>query len=133
MRRPIQGAAALALLVSALAGAAGAQPRAETRPGMRALGDLEGLRRFLIALSAARPSRSQVDEFIRAQSITLASPTRGGSLSIWVQQHCQYRVPLSEPPVDTQMPCIFACEYPPGADDTGDAIGCSFKIPGQSP
>ncbi len=101
----------------------------ETRAGMVALGERDALRRFFKMMAARNPNQLFATRVMGTRALTLDSPTRDGRLAIWVRQRCHYRIPLDEPPVETELPCVFACQYPRDADDTVDALGCSFRVP----
>ncbi len=142
VRRSPQRTAIAAVLALGCAGLAGAPtpdhgappavsvtPSVESRPGMVALGERDALARFFTVMGARKPSRLAVTRVVGTRALTLDAPDRDGLLAIWVRQRCQYRIPLDEPPVETALPCVFACRYPAGSDDTVEAEGCSFRIP----
>lgn len=96
---------------------------------MVALGERDALARFFTIMGSRKPSRMLATRVVGARALTVDTPDREGLLAIWVRQRCQYRIPMDEPPVETELPCVFVCRYPLGSDDTENAEGCSFRLP----
>ena len=104
-------------------------PVVETRVAMIELGPRDSLARFFTAMRNQKPNRAFVSHVIGARAMTLPAPGSEATLAIWVRERCQYRIPFSAPPVETELPCVFTCEYPRDSKETDGALGCSFRTP----